>query len=236
MLAARHGQSTAISLLLTLPDPSSIYKADINGQDLKGDTALHHASSYGHLKVMHTLIGHGADPWVRNHFFWTPVDYSATFQTEAYLRDLANDMERRRLAGGSSTGGRDVGDHASSTRRLEPGIGDGTLMSRGGVRLVPISSDSMTVGSGNSTGTGTGTGIGIGHGPGPRGDDGRKRSSVDAQDSSLDDEWTHPNAVVVSPTKSPSRRVIPSPGGGGRREAGGGGGGGGGGPVGVPHH
>jgi hypothetical protein len=91
MIAARHGHDSAVLLLLTRRPHAA---ADPNAQDLRGDTALHYASSYGHLKVVRTLLAHGADPWLRNHFQWTPVDYSSTVQAEAYLLDLVAEMER----------------------------------------------------------------------------------------------------------------------------------------------
>ncbi len=147
MIAARHGHDSAVLLLLTRRPHAA---ADPNAQDLRGDTALHYASSYGHLKVVRTLLAHGADPWLRNHFQWTPVDYSSTVQAEAYLLDLVADMERYKAEevrkqqqqqqqqgvmglglgiSGESGGGGGGGAGGSG------GLGLG-LLSRGGVRLV----------------------------------------------------------------------------------------------------
>lgn len=150
MVASRHGQDTAVHMLLTMPEPASGHRADPNVQDSKGDTALHYATSYGHLKAARTLIAHGADPWIMNHFSWTAIDYSSTAQAEVYLRELVADIEdeRRRIetaglgagagdvGGGGGVGGVGVGGGGLS------GGGGGVyegLLGRGGVRLVPAS-------------------------------------------------------------------------------------------------
>lgn len=157
MIAARYGHDTAVHLLLTLlPPTSSPYAVDPNAQDARGDTALHYASSYGQLKVARTLITHGADPWIRNHFSWTPVDYSSTVQAEMYLRDLVADLKRRadeaqqqqqqqQLVAGGSGNGSGSGN----------GAGEG-LLGRGGVRLVPASESAG--GGGGASGGGRGRG------------------------------------------------------------------------------
>ncbi len=142
MLAARNGQDTAVHLLLTMPGPESPNQADPNAQDNRGDTALHYATSYGHLKVARTLLAHGADPWITNHFSWTPIDYSSTAQAEAYLRELVADMERRRMTAARlrSASGGDAADSSSSTGGAIEG-----LLGRGGVRLVPASDSGSNV-------------------------------------------------------------------------------------------
>lgn len=156
MVASRHGLDNAVYMLLTMPGPGSPYAADPNVQDTKGDTALHYATSYGHLKIARTLLGHGAGPWIANHFSWTPVDYSSTVQAEMYLRDLVADIEQqkqrhlmhqqqqqqqllyeqhdRKLQSSEN-------DHhlnASSTSLVNPERVD-SLLGRGSVRLVPAS-------------------------------------------------------------------------------------------------
>ncbi|KAI9884938.1 MAG: hypothetical protein M1823_003285 [Watsoniomyces obsoletus] len=148
MLAARHGQDGAVTLLLTMPGPNSPYAADPHERDSKGDTALHYASAYGQLKVVHTLIAHGADPWAGNKFHWTPIDYSSTKAVETYLRNLVAGMERQRVVGA-----RMRGDSGGSTGG---GGGEAGLLGRGGVRLVPAAHDlSPGGGAGNVSGVST---------------------------------------------------------------------------------
>ncbi len=130
MLAARHGQDSYVNWLVTTPAPHS---ADPHERDDRGDTALHYASAYGQLKVVHTLIAHGADPWAGNKFHWTPIDYSSTKAVEHYLRNLVADMERRKVGGA-----RMRGDSGGSTGG---GGNEAGLLGRGGVRLVPASHD-----------------------------------------------------------------------------------------------
>ena len=63
---------------------------------MDGNTALHFASSNGHLLVLRTLLAAGADSERRNVWSWTPVAYSATVQAEVYFKGLVAEVERRR--------------------------------------------------------------------------------------------------------------------------------------------
>ena len=65
--------------------------------DIDGNTALHFASSNGHLLILRTLLAAGADPERRNLWSWTPVAYSATVQAEVYFKGLIGDAEKRRV-------------------------------------------------------------------------------------------------------------------------------------------
>ena len=70
----------------------------LRNKDVDGNTALHYASSNGHLLVLRTLLAAGADSEVRNVWSWTPVAYSATVQAEVYFKGLVAEVERRRAA------------------------------------------------------------------------------------------------------------------------------------------
>lgn len=65
--------------------------------DIDGNTALHFASSNGHLLVLRTLLAAGADSERRNMWSWTPVAYSATVQAEVYFKGLVAEVERRKV-------------------------------------------------------------------------------------------------------------------------------------------
>jgi ankyrin repeat protein len=64
--------------------------------DIDGNTALHFASSNGHLLILRTLLAAGADPERRNLWSWSPVAYSATVQAEVYFKGLIGDTEKRK--------------------------------------------------------------------------------------------------------------------------------------------
>lgn len=64
--------------------------------DHDGNTALHFASSNGHLLVLRTLLAAGADVSRRNVWSWTAVSYSATVAAEVYFKSLIADNEKRR--------------------------------------------------------------------------------------------------------------------------------------------
>lgn len=91
MLASRHGSHTLVTVLLSLVPPASL----VSAADNDGNTALHYASAYGHLKCIRTLLQAGASPVARNTFSWTPIGYSSTVAAEVYFRSLVAEMERR---------------------------------------------------------------------------------------------------------------------------------------------
>lgn len=93
MLACRAGSSTLIPTLLALSSsPLELFSAS----DIDGNTALHYASAYGHLKCIRTLLQAGASPVARNAYSWTAVSYSSTVAAEVYFRNLVGEIERRR--------------------------------------------------------------------------------------------------------------------------------------------
>ena len=69
----------------------------VNNGDVDGNTALHFASSNGHLLVLRTLLAAGADSERRNCWSWTAVSYSATVQAEVYFKGLVAEVERRKV-------------------------------------------------------------------------------------------------------------------------------------------
>lgn len=70
--------------------------ADVNAQDKKGDTCLHNATAWGHLKAVRALIQAGADPLCSNYAGWAPHDYSLTVQADVYYRNLVAEWEKRK--------------------------------------------------------------------------------------------------------------------------------------------
>ena len=69
----------------------------LDNSDVDGNTALHFASSNGHLLVLRTLLAAGADSEKKNAWSWTPVAYSATVQAEVYFKGLVAEVERRKV-------------------------------------------------------------------------------------------------------------------------------------------
>lgn len=67
--------------------------ADPEVMDVLGNTALHYACAYGHLKVMRVLVDHGAGVDHANRQGWTPVSYSCTLDAEMFFRKLVADRE-----------------------------------------------------------------------------------------------------------------------------------------------
>ena len=140
MLASRSPHTSLIALLVTLsPQPttqsgylSNNQLSPLSAVDNSGNTALHYASAYGHLKSIRTLLEHGADASARNAWSWTPVSYSASVQAEVYFKGLVNAAEREREdireAVASSIGG--------ARARSRSRGGSGGRATPGGVRLV----------------------------------------------------------------------------------------------------
>jgi ankyrin repeat protein len=117
MYASKGGWDTCLQILLTYapPLPSSTSQSQnpntntsSNGEpetaasrllqnaDVKGNTALHFASSNGHLLVLRTLLAAGADAERRNVWSWTAISYSATVAAEVYFKGLVAEVERRK--------------------------------------------------------------------------------------------------------------------------------------------
>ena len=85
-------QPDLLSILLKIhPYPLPL---PLEATDNAGNTPLHHASAWGNLKAIRTLLELGADPGARNEWSWTPVAYSASVQAEVYFRGLVNSSNR----------------------------------------------------------------------------------------------------------------------------------------------
>lgn len=95
MEASRGGHDTCLQILLTFAPGGP--QAMLDEADEDGNTALHFASSNGHLLVLRTLLAAGADSEKRNVWSWTPVSYSATVQAEVYFKGLVAEVERRKV-------------------------------------------------------------------------------------------------------------------------------------------
>ncbi len=74
-------------------------RALLRHADIDGNTALHYASSNGHLLVLRTLLAAGADAERRNVWNWTAVSYSATVAAEVYFKNLIAEVgAKKRVA------------------------------------------------------------------------------------------------------------------------------------------
>ncbi|CAK7232698.1 hypothetical protein SCUCBS95973_009190 [Sporothrix curviconia] len=97
MEASRGGHDTVVQILLTYV-PCGAEEA-VRRADKEGNTALHFASSNGHLLVLRTLLAAGADADHENIWCWTPVAYSASVQAEVYLKGLINQTKAQAAKG-----------------------------------------------------------------------------------------------------------------------------------------
>jgi ankyrin repeat protein len=121
MFASQGGHDTCLQILLThaptVPQSSTYFpaipitsprvastsglggtaaqRALLQHADIDGNTALHFASSNGHLLVLRTLLAAGADAEKRNVWSWTAVSYSATVAAEVYFRGLISEVGRK---------------------------------------------------------------------------------------------------------------------------------------------
>ena len=81
---------------LSIIDTLISHGADVFAQDKKGDTCLHNATAWGHLKAVRALIQAGADPLCSNYAGWAPHNYSLTVQADVYFRNLVAEWEKRK--------------------------------------------------------------------------------------------------------------------------------------------
>lgn len=106
-------------------------------RDLAGNTPLHHASAWGHLKAVRVLVDAGLSATARNAAGWTPIEYSATVAAEVYLRNLMRE-KLGQLGPGSRVGSRgNIGALGATGRKVSGGVvgaGGGFGVAKGGVR------------------------------------------------------------------------------------------------------
>lgn len=102
--APQQSQQTPEKLLMALLTLSPVPPATLlQAADLDGNTALHYASAYGHLKAIRTLMAAGANPIARNKSNWTAVSYSSTVQAEVYFKGLVmSQQQQQQLAEGQA--------------------------------------------------------------------------------------------------------------------------------------
>ncbi|KAF3908010.1 Espin [Orbilia brochopaga] len=96
MLAAKAGNDANINILLDSG-------ADINAVDPLGNTSLHFASAYGHLKAIRTLIDRGCSFDHRNRKGWNAKDYSFTKAAEQYFKTLIDGVAIKNMTLNPST-------------------------------------------------------------------------------------------------------------------------------------
>jgi hypothetical protein len=113
--------------------------------DKQGNTPLHHASAWGHLKTARVLVDAGLSATAPNNAGWTPLQYSATVAAEVYLRNLWRDKVGDPVAGSRPQGSRapsraDVGGVGATGRKYSEfkgsASGPGKMGGKLGVRMV----------------------------------------------------------------------------------------------------
>ncbi|KAK6506350.1 hypothetical protein TWF506_011266 [Arthrobotrys conoides] len=156
-IAAKAGNDANINILLDSG-------ADINAVDPLGNTPLHYASAYGHLKAMRTLMDRGANFDVRNREGWYPKDYSYSKAAETYFKTLIDGVT---IKNSNMMGGSPYTPTASN-----PFAG---LMGPGGISSSVRTAGNFISGGGHGFGGG-GTGGGAQTAPSSR--DGSKRPST----------------------------------------------------------
>ncbi|KAI0475712.1 ankyrin repeat-containing domain protein [Xylariaceae sp. FL0804] len=119
MEASMGGHDTVLQILLTYAPHGA--ESAVQSADIDGNTALHFASSNGHLLVLRTLLAAGADAKRRNVWSWSAVAYSATVQAEVYFKNLVSDVERRKRARSDADDGR----KGAAVRLVEPEVSSG---------------------------------------------------------------------------------------------------------------
>ncbi|KAL9613245.1 MAG: hypothetical protein Q9167_002205 [Letrouitia subvulpina] len=98
--APQQNQQNPEKLLMALLTLSPVPPATLlQAADLDGNTALHYASAYGHLKAIRTLMAAGANPMARNKSNWTAVSYSSTVQAEVYFKGLVMSQQQQLAEG-----------------------------------------------------------------------------------------------------------------------------------------
>ncbi|KAF9899173.1 hypothetical protein BX616_003202, partial [Lobosporangium transversale] len=85
--AARFGRVNMVELALQLG-------ADLNHRDEEGNTALHHAASYGHLQTITLLIEKGSSATIKNNGGWTAQDFAFSDKVSAHMEECWRSLGR----------------------------------------------------------------------------------------------------------------------------------------------
>ncbi|EWC48001.1 hypothetical protein DRE_02883 [Drechslerella stenobrocha 248] len=128
MLAAKAGNDANVNILLDSD-------ADINAFEPQGNTPLHFASAYGHLKVIRTLIDRGANFEHRNRKGWSAKDYSFSIAAEQYFKTLIDGVAIKHMTinmGGASSSIGTSGGGGGGSGSSAPSSRDGSSIRRPG--------------------------------------------------------------------------------------------------------
>jgi len=90
IVAAEHGHDTLCNMLLD-------YGAHVDEVDRNGDTALHHASAWGHLKVLRTLLRRNATFDLKNKAGFDAAAYSFTQASQTYFVSMVAELDAAQL-------------------------------------------------------------------------------------------------------------------------------------------
>lgn len=90
IVASRAGNDAVCNILLD-------FGARVDAAEMNGDTALHHASAWGHLQVLRSLLLRGAAFDKENRAGFTAAAYSYTSTCNTYFVSMVADVEKQRL-------------------------------------------------------------------------------------------------------------------------------------------
>ncbi|KAI7861697.1 ankyrin repeat-containing domain protein [Spinellus fusiger] len=82
LYAARNGNANLVNYMLSI-------SADIDHIDNDGNSALHHASAWGHTTVMELLAVQGCNLDLQNNSQFTASDYAYSFSVQEHIKSLA---------------------------------------------------------------------------------------------------------------------------------------------------
>lgn len=87
MMAAQKGNDTVCNMLLD-------FGVNVNAFDIKGDTALHYSTAWGHLMVIRLLLLRGAEFDKENHAGFDAASYCHSYTCNTYFVSTVADLER----------------------------------------------------------------------------------------------------------------------------------------------
>ncbi|KAI9310650.1 ankyrin repeat-containing domain protein [Dichotomocladium elegans] len=83
LYAAKNGNAALVSYMLSI-------SADIDHVDNDGNSALHHASAWGHFTVMELLVSEGCNVDLGNKQHFTAADYAYSYAVQDHLKEIAS--------------------------------------------------------------------------------------------------------------------------------------------------